>query len=452
MQMHKKSSMCGFTGSRRTGSRRGSMMVLVMVSLVLLSGIMMASLEMMSTTRNVIDYELNYHGEAVNTAKAGLIDALSWFRRQTAQPVEEFDPQRDIEVIPPINDTDDNTLDGDGHKIIGIIREYELSRENSAGQDQVWGRYEIRRRAVRDITDERNLSGNGRFWYIESKGYIFRKRDPDTYTPDKFYQLYEFMDDGSVAKQWRKLEDESYVIEDIEPDGKAVMEKCDLTVVDVLASAKMATELRRISVIPPGNAAFCAAQGSNVYLRDRSRVLGGGGYGLLYPSGTGTHYKHWNAELNGSPAWGRADPGTYLIGMEDVFGVTKEELKTLADIYTEDPSNLPYELPEYSLVYIDSDVTFDNDRPLRGTAIVYVDGNVTLASNSSSYFSGILYVEDDYRQYAPSLVNGTVMVNGVLDISGLGDYSEVNFDSTVRQRILTISGQYRFSAPMYFLQ
>ena len=138
--------------------------------------------------------------------------------------------------------------------------------------------------------------------------------------------------------------------------------------------------------------------------------------------------------------------------MEDVFGVTKEELKTLADIYTEDPSNLPYELPEYSLVYIDSDVTFDNDRPLRGTAIVYVDGNVTLASNSSSYFSGILYVEDDYRQYAPSLVNGTVMVNGVLDISGLGDYSEVNFDSTVRQRILTISGQYRFSAPMYFLQ
>jgi len=83
---------------------------------------------------------------------------------------------------------------------------------------------------------------------------------------------------------------------------------------------------------------------------------------------------------------------------------------------------------------------------------VYVNGDVTLDTNSSTYFSGILYVEGDYVQRAPSLVNGTVMVNGSVVVSGLGDYSEINFDPDVRSRVLSVSGQYRFSTPMYFVQ
>lgn len=428
------------------------MMVLVMVSLVVLSGIMMASLEVFKTNRMVIDFELNYHGEAVNTAKAGLIDALSWFRRQTAQPVDDFDPQRNLVIVPNINDTDDNTDDGSGSKVIGLVREYKLSKEDNAAQDQIWGRYEVRRRVVRDITEERNLSGQGRYWYIESKGYIFTKRNPATYTPDDFYYVYEYFDDGTTAWQMRKQPDLSYVFENIPADGRANKEQYDINVVNVLASATMATELRRVSVIPPANSALCAARGDLVSLGNRSRIMGAGSYGLIYPSGTGAHYQNGGCEISGAPAWGTADPAMYLLDMEDVFGISKQELRTLADIYTNDYTTLPDEMPEYSLVYVDGDAVFTNSKPLRGTAIVYVDGDVTLAANSSSYFSGILYVEGDYRQYAPSLVNGSVMVKGAMQVSGLGDYSEVDFDASVRQRILTISGQYRFSAPMYFIE
>ena len=124
----------------------------------------------------------------------------------------------------------------------------------------------------------------------------------------------------------------------------------------------------------------------------------------------------------------------------------------LSDIFTDDPTTLPDELPDYSLVYIEGDVTWDAVKPLRGTAIVYVDGNVTIGANSSSYFTGILYVAGNFTQYAPSLMNGTLMVQGALSVSGLGDYSEVGYDPAARQRILTISGQYRFSAPMYFVE
>jgi len=57
-----------------------------------------------------------------------------------------------------------------------------------------------------------------------------------------------------------------------------------------------------------------------------------------------------------------------------------------------------------------------------------------------------------YVQKAPSLVNGTVMVKGSVMISGFGDLSEVNFDPDVRSRLLSVSGQYRFSTPMFFVE
>ena len=427
-----RSSWVRYGGEDGRG-RRGSMMILVMVALVILGGIMAASMALTKSAEQVVDYELHYHGQAVNAAKAGLIDALSWFRRQTAQPVETFDPVRDLGVNPPVNDTDDPD--------IGLVREYEIST-----RDNIWERYEVRKRAVKDLTEERNLSGKGRFWYIEAKGYIFQRLDPN-YTPEQFYLFYD-LEDG-LQKQ--KQPDGSYITVNT-PQNGILEERYDPTAVRVLASAKMATELRRLSVIPPANATFCAARGDHVSLGNRSRVMGGDYYGLIYPSGTGIHYKHSGAELSGSPPVGTADPSTYLMDMEDVFGVSRQELRTLADIYTANPMSLPDELPEYSLIYIDGDVTWDAAKPLRGTAIVYVDGDVTIAANSSSYFTGILYVEGDYAQYAPSLINGTVIVKGHLSISGLGDYSEATYDPEARQRILTISGQYRFSSPIYFVE
>ena len=369
-------------GERRWGRmldehrRGGALLVLVLVAIVILGGVTSAALSVFQTTNTFIKYELNYHGQAVNAAKAGLVDALAWFRRQTSQPVNAFAPALDMDADPAINETADPE--------IGLVREYQIStREN------IWGRYEVRLRAVRDVTGERNLTGTGRYWYIESRGYVFERLVPE-YTPRDFYAVYEFAD----GTQRRKLEDGSYAVEDTDPDD-VLTERHDMNMVRLMASETMWTEVRRLSVVPPADATICLARGDLAYLGNRSRVNGGEGYGLVYPSGTGDPTVESGAELSGTPAKGAADPATYLLDVADVFGVTPEELRSLSDIYTDDPSTLPATLPDYQLVYIDGDATWTASRPLRGTAIVYVAGDATLASQSSSYFSGILYVEGD---------------------------------------------------------
>ncbi|MFH0962856.1 MAG: hypothetical protein V2A58_02465 [Planctomycetota bacterium] len=425
-------SVAGRLCLRRRG---GALLMLVVTATLILMGVMLSALLVFRTTREVIQNELNYHGQAVNAAKAGLVDTLAWFRRQTEQPVQVFAPERDLDASPPVNETDDPA--------IGLVREYQISTK-----EHVWGRYEVRVRVVRDITEERNLTGQGRCWYIESKGYVFERLE-NNYTPDGFYYMYETAD-GTVRRKVA-LGGYDYETETTEPDG-ALVERHDERLVRILASSRVSTELRRLSIVPPADAAVCLSRANWATLGNRCRVSGGPGYGLVYPNGTGSPSINSGAELTGTPPRGGASPSTYLLDMEDVFGVTKQELRTLSDIYTTDPSSLPAELPDYQLVYIDSDVTWTASKPLRGTAIVYVDGNVTLASNSSSYFSGVLYVEGDYTQQAPSLVLGTLMVKGHFSISGLGDYSELDFDAGVRQRLLMITGQYRFSAPFCFLQ
>ena len=136
-------SMAGSTAQPRS---RGSMMVLVMVSMVILSGVIMASVHLFKTRDQVIEGELHYHGQAINAAKAGLIDVLSWFRRQTVQLVETFQPIRDLVVNPNINDT----VDPD----IGIVREYQISTK-----DNLWERYEVR--IGRQLTD-----GDGKDYWV----------------------------------------------------------------------------------------------------------------------------------------------------------------------------------------------------------------------------------------------------------------------------------------------
>ncbi|MHC4944869.1 MAG: hypothetical protein ACYTG7_17780 [Planctomycetota bacterium] len=422
------------------------MMILVVVALVVLSGIMMSSLQVFDKTEKIMDFELNYHGQAVNAAKAGLIDALSWFRRQTSQPVKVFEPVLDLGIMPPIDETDDPN--------IGLVREYLVSQ-----RDNLFERYEVRKRrilpanppkrlydtiiGVHDITNNQPGQEPGdpnsveRFWYIEAKGFIFEAIDPTTYTPDQFYLFSEFVEIG--PDNWDS------------DSNNELNEQINLNAVRVLASATMSTQFRRLSVIPPANAAICAYRGDWVTLDNKSRVTGGSeGTGLVYTAGTGSHSEIGSAELD---SWSTALPANYSLDMVNVFGVNQQELKILCDSYIDVATTpVPDEFPDYSLIYLDGDVSFGPGQPIRGTAIVYIDGNFIIDSDPWNSFSGILYVEGDYAQYAPSQVFGTVIVKGSVWIGGSGDISTITYDPEVRQRILQISGQYRFSSPTHVIQ
>jgi hypothetical protein len=114
-------------------------------------------------------------------------------------------------------------------------------------------------------------------------------------------------------------------------------------------------------------------------------------------------------------------------------------------VYATSEAALPDPIPDYSLIYIDGNATFGSARPLNTTSIIFCTGNVTIATNSNSFFNGLLYVQGTYTQNAPSAINGCIVGNSNMTFSGVGDYSEVNYDPDVLGDLVRRMGQYRFS-------
>jgi len=401
--------------------QEGSGLILVLVALVVIVGMINIGTIILFNTRTKATLQLKTHGQAVNVAKAGLIDALSWFRRQTTQPVTAFNPQLNP---PEANDTDDPS--------IGLVREFELSPSEG-----LWARYEVRKIGLypaRDVSYERGVtslsSGNGWVWLIQSVGIIFRKKDPENYDTTDFYSI--------------KPEEEG--------DTQYVINR---DAVQVIARAVVATEIRRLVIEPPGGgkAAICCRVASNVFLGNRTRVQGtSDGMGLVYAPGTGN--PTLQGEIYGNPPHG-ADPN-YTEDADDVdrvfAGMTKLELRGIADIYTDRVNDLPSPLPNFSFVYIDGNATFNAAHPLRGTGILFVNGNLQISAASNSFFSGIIYVDGQYVQHAPSLISGTIIATERVRLIGSGDYAEVDYDPNIVDQVLFMIGRYRMARAINILE
>ena len=361
---------------------RGSAGILAMFISTTLFLLVMSGLTMIHLSKQVIQTQLTYHGQAVNSAQAGLVDAQSWFRRQTVQPVTTFDPQLDLLASPPVIDTDDPT--------VGIVREYEISDLGN-----VWGRYEVRKTEVRDASAERGKPGNGTIWAVESVGIVYARKD--------------------ITKSY-----------DQSPNRQ-------------LAKIVARTEVQRLNLVLPGNSAICSQRGDAVTTETKTRLIAGSDIGVLHPSGTGT------PTLDGSVGAG-IDDGTaspYLDSIQDVFGVGQRELIGMADLVAYDMGDVPAELPAMGLTIIRNDATFNAAQPLLGTGLLVVLGDLTIESNSFSNFNGLIFVTGDYEQNSPSQVSGAIVGHGDIDIKGAGDFSEVTFDDTLLTHIQKEMGQYR---------
>ncbi len=362
---------------------------------------------------------------ARSVATAGVVDAYAWLRRQQVQPVTVFSPRRDLAADPPVNETDDPN--------VGLVREYEIA-------PNLWGRYEVRltqaaesftdgnnnglydagedytdangngrwddARNMRDVSAERGQPGNGAVWLIESHGYLFHRRDPG------------------------------------QPLGVAPNDR--------IAGAAVATEVRRLTLTPPSAAAICVAQGVNATIGSRGRLVGGSGAGLAYAEATGSPTLSSGSEVSGSPS-STALPN-FDTSLEAVFGVGLAELKSLADVSTSNSASLNSPIGDSTLNVIEGNATFDAARPLRGTGVVVVTGDCTLADGSNSFFNGLLWVGGDLRVRAPSYLRGVVVVQGDVDVRGVGgDYAEINYDDAILSELQRLMGQYRHSKATYVL-
>jgi hypothetical protein len=381
--------------------------VILAVSLVLLT-LLVASTYTQLTSR-VLTLQLNYQGQALNTAQAGLSEGADWFRRQAVQPVVTFNPQRNMAANPPINDTDVQTVPP------SIQRDYQISAPGN-----VWGHYEVwtgnaaNGTGVLDLSQNRRGSGSaaGAIWQLESTGVVYVQNNPN-------------------------------VAYNVSPN-------------QILATKVVRSEIQKIAVHLPDNAALSInAGGASVSLGStdpEARVVGGLSARGVSSTNAVSPSVAAGATLSGNPGYAQT-AGSFL--MTNVFSVTSQsDLAGIADINVSSVAQLPNPLPSMQMIIINGNATFDSTtRPLVGSGILIVNGNLTINSSPSpSSFNGVIYVTGTFSDTGPCTINGSVVVNGssaTVDGAGGGNFGEIYFDPFMISQVQQQLSQYRFSRSGY---
>ncbi len=388
--------------------QEGQALITVIGAFALVLLLLTAALTLTQYSGKTVARQLSYQGQALNAAEAGLTDSLSWFRRQ-GTVVTVFNPQVDLTVNPNINDSEEPTL--------GIQRSFEMSDTFS-----LTGRYRVPRTAVADVSVLKGKSGAGTVWLLESKGCVIF---------------------GSYAT--------SYGCETT----------TDVTPGRLIARETVRAEIQRLNLIlPAGGAAIYARRGDGIRINTGSRVQGGSGIGVAYPAATGLPIN--GGVITGSTVQAVDADNPPKIGLQDIFGVTAQEVLSMADQNVASVADLPNPLPQMNLIVIRGSAVFSSAQPLVGSGILIVFGDLTIAPNSNASFSGVIYVTGNLTMTQPALISGAVIAagNGIPGLGGTGgavtlnspgDVAEVDFDQSIVDQIQAQMGNYRFSRSMYIV-
>lgn len=363
---------------------------------------------------------LSKQGQAANVAKAGIQDAIGWFKKQESQPVRQgtnpsytcpddaFNPQ--FNTNPVQRDTDNASS--------GIVKDFLIDRN-------IFGRYVIKKQAaqgaacntstydqqtnhdkhaVHDVTHRRGKGepGDGTVWYIESKGIVYQRNDDE------------------------KDENGVYVKGPDEAPNRIIDQRL------------VSVEINRLGLLLPMNVPLIVSSGSASSMNDVDCQL----LGDSQTSAAMAYFGSLPTTTNTTKAVGNA-PITPQLLSEDVtqsavFSVTETELKALSDnIYTT-LSAVPKKIP-MSLVFLDGNFTFTTAQPLNGAGILYVNGNLTLNQGSGSIFSGFIFVDGSLTINGGNSLAGSVVVKGPVTCTPTTDKAVFEYNDnivkTVRQKI-----------------
>jgi hypothetical protein len=391
--------------------------------------------------------------QAYHVARAGLVDAINWFKRQPSQPVEKFRPAYNA-AVPTKGDTNDpyaidpglsggnlHPSDGGGNDdkpSLGIVQEFELDPVNG-----LWGRYEVGKitrlendsqgqlrnyslmeydgsgnlvakaladaksddwEGVQDVTANYGLEGNGLVWRIRSHGYVYKK-GPSPAAGTRFYQF---------------------------PN-------------EVLSHIELETEIRRLQ-LKDFNAAVQANTSVSLNGGTKVKIMAPGGAGIrLNPGGTVSG----SGSVSGDDGAVRVSGTPNALDFNQIFALPDaQSLASMADVNVTDLSQLPMAMSTMALTYIDppgspGTAVFDINRPLNGGGILVVDGNLRLESNSASGFSGYIYVTGNFEMYSTCFTVGQVVVKGTTTVSSPSDTATLEYNIGLVGEVRRQLGQYR---------
>lgn len=377
--------------NKRKRERGAALILLVFASSVILM-LLMAIHIMTLTSGRALRRQLVSKGQAMNAANAGLTEGLSWFVHQRQQPVTEFDPKSDPDGVCTHTPRHSPTVFESEDPSIGIVRSFEIT-----GSGRLWGRYEVKRTAVADMSARRGKPVAGTIWQLESEGIVY-VRNNRSLPPDE-------------RPNW------------------------------ILARRTMRVDIQRLAIQLPANAAVFASQGNFINVASPSKIQGGSsGIGAAYPPSTNSPLG--GGTISGNPAQNTTTGGFRL---EQIFGVTQNELLSMADVVVDDETQLPEPMPDMALVVIRGNATFNATRQLRGSGILVVLGNLILNPQSDAFYSGLIWVGGNFTMTPPGVISGAVVSAGRAQLTGGSEVAEVNYDPAILEQIRLQLGNYLYS-------
>ncbi len=387
--------------SERQGESGTALIFSLLFTTVVLGVVMTGTLTLKSQiTQNRVLFVTNY--QAVMAARSGLTEAISWLRRQTSQPVSEFEPVLDLAAEPALVDTEEPD--------IGLVRDFQIAGE-------LWARYEVwkewdedpdpDRLAWRkqfessDVSALRVTGAPGTAWRLRSVGYVYRR-----------------IDETAAFNEFPNV---------------------------VLATEMTETDVLRAVLTLPGYAAVNVGDGNSTHINTQGRIKGNDKGGIYFPAGSGrpTTGSRKQQRVTGSPRFSEAT--TYDDSYEAVFGMTFAELSSMADMIVTNEADFPVPVPENSLIIVDVGTAFtiDSSRPLLGNALVIVKGTMKMLSGNNSLFHGLLYVDGNLTMRGPSEIHGSVIVTGNMTVQGQPGTALINFDEDAINNLISNFGTYR---------
>lgn len=444
------------TSGRHRHAERGFALILVSALVLIVAGVVFSGIERSATdeARGAVDFAVR--GQAHAVARAGIVDAVAWLRRQTTQPVVAFGPGLDLEAEVPLFETEQPE--------IGIVRTFEIA-------PGVWARYEVRQGRPMDPYEDVNLNGV----FDEGEPYVDLPAHPNPASvvnngvgtgaklhPQALKRTRAALNDGFADGRWsngrwtRNVGEERGMpgagsVWRIESRG-IVYRMVDANVAPgddpnrILGQSTLATEVKRLAISPPASAAICAPKANDVTLGNRCRIRAES-LAVAFESPGNVHVDP-GAEILAPTV--HASVPDYGDDVASVFGVDWAELKSMADASTTAEKGVPEQIADYTLVTLEGNVVYGPGLPLRGKGILAVKGSLTIESDSNSFFSGLIYVDGDVTMRAPAYLRGTVIATGEVLVEGTGvDFIEIEHDSEVISDLLTVMGQYLVTRAVY---